>query len=246
MKKHLLQFFIILLAVVLSSCNEEDQTLDNKADIRFKAVSSNLNLKSVSQTGTIISIQTAMIGVSEIELEMEYEEEYESENGESEYEYEYEVEYEIEIRGPYTVDLIAATSTPEIAILNIEQGMYSEFECEIENVMENGKSVYIEGEVKIDGVIYTFIFESEEDFEIEIEGYEQFNQPISTNELWTIGFDLDNLFLEANFENVEIGENDIIVISKTSNPGIYGQIKNQLEDSFDFEDDDHQGDQDDH
>ena len=48
---------------------------DNKADVRFKAVSSNYSLKSASQTGTIISIQTAMIGISEIELEMEYEEE---------------------------------------------------------------------------------------------------------------------------------------------------------------------------
>lgn len=241
MKKNILKSFIILIVVVLSSCSEEQ--MENKTSFRFKAVSSNLNLKSASQTGTIISIQTAMIGISEVELEMEYEEGYESENGETEYEYEYEVEYEIEFRGPYTVDLIKATSTPEIAISNIEQGMYSEFECEISNVMDNGKSMYIEGEIDLDGTIYMFVFETEESFEIEIEGLEHFNQPINGNELLTIGFDLDYLLFGLNFENVEIDENDKIIISNTSNTSLYGQIKNRIENSFDFEDDDHQGDQ---
>lgn len=240
MKKHLLKSLIILLTVVLCSCNEDEQTA-NRADIRFKAVSSNFSLKSALQTGSILSIQKAMIGISEVELEMEYEVEYESESGENEQEYEYEYEYEIELSGPYTVDLLSSTSTPEIVISNIEPGMYTEFEYEIDDIMSNGKSVYIEGEVEFNTTIYTFVFESEESFEIEIEGYELFNQPVSLNDLWLIGFDLDYFFFNISMENAEIVD-DKIIISNTSNTGLYNQIIDRMENSFDFEDDDDEDD----
>lgn len=234
MKKTIQKFLIILIVVALS-CSKEQ--VDNKTNVQFKAVSSGLALKSASQTGTVVSIQSALIGIREVELEMEYEMEYESEEGETETEYEYEAEYELEFTGPYTVDLINVTSTPEIILTNIEQGMYSEFECEISNVMDNGKSVYIEGELDHGGINYNFAFESKESFEIEIEGYEQFNQPIDMREIWTVSFDLDYLFFGLDLENVEIDENNKIIISSITNVALYNQIKNKLANSFEFEDD---------
>ena len=233
--KKIIQKFLIVLVVFALSCSKEQ--VDNKTNIQFKAVTSGFTLKSASQTVTVVSIQSALIGISEVELEMEYEIEYESEEGETEQEYEYEAEYEIEFTGPYTVDLINVISTPDIVLTNIEQGMYSEFECEISNVMDNGKSVYIEGELHHGGTNYNFVFESKESFEIEIEGYEKFNQPIDLSEIWTVSFDLDYLFSGLNLENVEIDENNKIIISSTLNVVLYNQIKNRLANSFEFEDD---------
>ena len=86
------------------------------------------------------------------------------------------------------------------------------------------------------------IFESEESFEIEIEGHNLFSQTTGINDWWTIGFDLD-FFFNVSMENAEI-QNNKIIISETSNTGLYAQIINRMENSFDFEDNDHQEDRD--
>lgn len=230
MKAKIFAFAITLFLIISFSCQKESEL--NGAKVVFKAESNNYTIKSAPAT-TSISFTQALIGISEVELEGETE--YENEQEDVEYEYSYELEFE----GPFAVDLINATSTPEILISNIEPARYNEFECEISNVLDDGNSIFIAGSVELDGENLTFIFESQEDYELEIEGHNLFNQPINASELWVIVLDLDYLFGGIDFMDAQVDENDQIRINKTSNSDLYAQIKSKLVHSFDFDDDNH-------
>lgn len=214
------------------SCSDDEG--DNKVRIQFKGESSNFTLKSGMVSNAVVSISEALIGISEFELESEME--YEYENEQTGAEYEYEVEYEIEFEGPFVVDLMSGTSEPEIALLELTPGMYTEFECEISNVLENNKSVYIAGDVDINGTNFPFVYESSADFEIEIEL--NYYNASSASDIWFVVVDFDHLFEEINLQNAEISPDDKVIISNNSNANLYNVISNRLRQAFEMEDDD--------
>lgn len=227
-------WFLVLLALCMAVISCSDDEGENKVSIQFKGESSNYALKSGMANNTVVSIREALIGVSEFELESETEYEYENEQtGE---EYEYEMEYEIEFEGPFVVDLMSGTSKPEMALLELAPGMYTEFECEISNVLENSKSVYITGDLDINGTTYPFVYESAADFEIEIEL--NYTNAASVSDIWLVVVDFDYLFDGINLQEAEISQDNKVIISNNSNANLYNVISNRLHQAFEVEDDD--------
>lgn len=216
----------IFLAVLFFSCDDEDGS--SGVGVQFVGQSDNIELKSATVDNSVVSIAQARIGIVELELEAEYEEE----SGE----YEREIEWEIEISGPFKVDLLTGIATPEIILMDIEPGMDYEFECEVSDVLDDGKSAYISGEADVNGDVKTFIFETNEDFSIEIEGRKGLGQSSNVNDLWTVIVDFDYLFRGVSFQNAQIGEDDVIVINRSSNKNLYDILVDRLESSFEFED----------
>lgn len=217
----------VMLIVMLVSCDDDDESSE-QVGLQFKAKSETIGLKSAATENALVSMEEARIGIIELELEAEFEEE----DGE----YEREYEYEIEIYGPFQVDLLTGISTPEIVLMDIEPGMEYEFECEVSHVLEDGKSVYFKGEVDVNGTATEFIFETNEDFSIEIEGKQGLDESSNVSDLWTVIVDFDYLFHGINFENAEQDENNVIVISPISNENLYDVLEDRLEASFEFDD----------
>ena len=225
MKNCLWILFISL--VIMVSCSEDDSS--SRVGLQFEGRSESIALKSAKVENSVLSIEEARIGIIEVELEAEYEEE--------QGEYEKEIEWEVSISGPFQVDLLSGISTPEIILMDIEPGMDYEFECEVSNVLENGKSLYIQGKADVNGTTIDFIFKTNEDFSIEIEGKRSLNQPANVNDLWTVVVDFDYVFNGISFDNVQVDGNNSIVISSNSNQNLYNILVDRFESSFEFEDD---------
>lgn len=215
--------------IVALGCNDEIVNNPGEVKVVFKAATATSGVKSANNTSAVLTFNEAFMGVNEIELELESENE---ENGT-----EYEISYEFEASGPYDVDLLSGISDPEIIISNLEPAMYAEFEFSVENTMSNGNSVYIEGIATHDGIEYPFVFSTDEEFEIEIEGKGNFEQPVEFNDLWLIYIDLDYLLADLDYTNAIQDENNTIVISPMQNTTLYEVVIDKLNTSFEFDDD---------
>lgn len=234
---------ILAIVVTLFAVGCNDETLDNPGEVKvvFKAESSGIAIKSAENTAATLTFNEAFIGVNEIELELE------SEYVDEETGVEYERSFELEAPGPYEVDLLSGVSDPEIIISSIEPGMYAEFEFTVENTMSDGNSVYIAGVAANNGTEYPFIFSTDEEFEIEIEGKGIFEQPVEYNDLWLIYIDLDYLLADLDYDNALLNENGVIVINPEQNTELYGIVIKRLNTSFEFDEDydDHDDEDDD-
>ena len=225
MKAILFKSLIIVFVVFGFGCNDEQVRKPGEVKVVFKAEPTGITIKSAEQSTVVLTFNEAFIGVNEIELELES-----------------ESSFELEAPGPYAVNLLSGVSDPEIIISGIEPAMYAEFEFTIENTLNEGESVYIEGTASVEGSDYPFIFTTDEEFEVEIEGEGNFEEPVEFNDLWLIYIDLGYLLGELDYAGAEKEENNTIVISPDRNIELYKKVINRLNTSFEFE---HEDDDDD-
>ncbi|HET9487617.1 MAG TPA: hypothetical protein VFO54_09285, partial [Chryseosolibacter sp.] len=121
---------LFVSALMLSSCNEDNTPGAARVEVEMKATSS---LSKISASGrgmaTGLIFRQVVLGVTELEFETLEENEAEDvtdgQDGDDDGENDNE---EIEFDGPFEVDLIAGTSTPDFGVANIAPGIYEEME----------------------------------------------------------------------------------------------------------------------
>lgn len=237
--------FLIIVAIALESCNENDAPSAAKVQLEMKATTS---LSKISASGrsmaTGLIFREILIGVTELEFETLEEDHSEEENdardgedhdGEAEDE-------EIEFEGQFAVDLIHGTSTPDFGVADILPGVYEEMEIEVGPVLEGGISVLIAFEIPQQGadtlkVLYT----NNSEIEVEIERDAGFHLDGGSLHQMLILFDLDSLFAGIDFNQAVVDADGVIRINETSNADIALLIEANLDSALDAGED-HDGD----
>lgn len=212
---------LIAVALVLGSCNEDDNTPGAaKVELEMKATTSLSKMSASGRTmATGLIFREVLVGVTELEFETEEENETEdiedAQDGDDDGE---DDEEEIEFEGAFVVDLIAGTSTPDFGMAEVLPGVYEEIEIEIGPVLDNGKSVFMAFDVPRDGqdtlkVEYSYSGE----MEIEIEREAGFTIGTGGLNQMLVLLDLDALVGSIDFSQATVDGDGIIRLNETSN-----------------------------
>lgn len=225
---------IIVLLTATISCDTSDSNPNEVQQISVKIkidTSSNSNAKDLASptiAQTVDSLTEVKLLVEELELESTTDED--------------SLDFEVD---DFIVNLPLDGSEFALASANVPSGVYEEFEMEIEydddtNVDDpdfinnsgdddDGYSVVIKGFYNGE----EFMYRSEEDFELELE----FNPPFEVNEnssSITININPAGWFKDSSGNDLDPNE-----------PANHEQIDNNIENSFDVEDDDDDNDEND-
>ncbi len=231
MKKTILGF-LIAAGVMLGSCNENDSPATAKVQLEMKATTS---LSKINGSGramaTGLIFREILVGVTDLEFETlqenELEEENDSEDGEN-HDGEHENE-EIEFEGPFVVDLIQGTSTPDFGVADLLPGLYEEMEIEIGPVLDGGNSLFIAVELPREGADALKIeYSNSSEIEMEIEPEGGFHLDGDALKQLLVLFDLDSLFSGIDFGQAVVDADGIIRINAASNAGLAALIEANL------------------
>jgi len=181
---------ILLIAVFISSCDNDDNSLKNQTAIKFEANNQTTKSTPLKSTSAVeVNTESFKINIAEIEIEFDDNDPmFENDSVFSDYEFD----------GPFEIDLMKDGTPLETTILkNVElpEAAYEEIEFkfeESENSISDmyGKSIRVEG--TIDGT--PFIFWSDEEIEVEIEFEELVHLDEASRAVLTVSFDLGTLF----------------------------------------------------
>jgi hypothetical protein len=227
MKAKILLAALLGLIMLFMACEDEEQNNNAQISLEFEA----LQVKDMLKSTDTIVFDSAMVGISEIEIEQEAEEDDDNGDvgGDDEMEYEFE--------GSYQVNLMSGTKLSEV--VEIEPGVYTEMEAEIEPVLDDGHSIYIEAlYTNSKGDNFTVIYYTSESLEFEVEneqGIEISNQEVKD---LIVRIDLESFFSSIDLDAANVGESGTILINETHNEAMADQLENDLDDHSEFEEDD--------
>jgi len=206
--KRLNYTFALLIVIGMVSCSDNDTVSPGKnASLTLKASSNQLKVSHE------LMITEALIQVESAEFES-------LEQGDDD-------DFEIDFKGPFEINLLTGSSTPEIPTAYLVPGKYEEVELEL-NQNQN-PNLIITGTVALAGAApIEFEFYGYEDLEFESEGENTelgYLFEVKAGDKVDIVMTFD---VESWFANVDIlsGEqkDGVIEISKTSNLALYAQI----------------------
>ena len=218
---------IALTAIIILGGCEKDNTEGPRLGLEFQAVKSGTFLPDQSKAlngELIINSGTILFGSVEFEAESESD----------------LMEIEFELDGDVVFDFETVETTPDISYIAVPAGTYEEIEIEME-IKDGGDtpSIVMEG-------VYTdregtehplrFEFNADQAFEVEMEGSIVFEADVSFIALVTI--DPASWFREVTDNDMTIAtknEDNVIVISSTSNISIYNTVSAGLELASDLE-----------
>lgn len=222
-------FIVSIVILLLASCSSDPQLEGVKLKMKAVTTQSSINGR-LNATG--LTFTDIMIGVDEIEFETELEDDQEDISGEDD-------ELKVEFEGPYVIDLINGTSTPNLGIGDVPTGVYDELEIEMAPVLTGGNSVFIK--FTLDGKTYEF--STTEEIEIEVENLSGFDIDSNSLQNFLVLINLDNVFAGIDLSNAVADEDGVIRINDSSNSEIAHSIINQLEDSCEAGEDDDKDDE---
>lgn len=224
MKKRILNSTLLITAlaaiIIFGGC-EKDNTEGPGLGLEFEAVKSGtmLNAQSKALNGELV-INSGTILFESVEFEAESENEL--------------VEIEFELDGDVIFDFETVETTPDISSIVVPAGTYEEIEIELE--IKDGvdtPSIVMEGiYTDQEGTKHPFRFEynADQEFEVEMEGSIIFEADVSFIALVTI--DPGSWFSEVtdhDMTSATKNEDNIIVISSTSNTSFYDTVTAGLE-----------------
>lgn len=148
-------------------------------------------------------------------------------------------ELEVDYEGPYVVNLLNGSSTPDLGQIDLNPGPYCEIEFEIEayeidnddnesltfliqDSEMNNLSLLIEG-LSPESIPFTLRFEEDEEFELESTNALGFELKAGTANELLLALDIRSLFNNITFTTL-IQNGGEIEISKDSNEDAYDQI----------------------
>lgn len=231
MKKTILGF-LIAAGIILGSCSENDAPSNAKVQLEMKATTS---LSKINASGramaTGLIFRKILVGVTELEFETleenHLEEENDAEDGDD-HDGEQENE-EIEFEGPFVVDLIQGTSTPDFGVADLLPGLYEEMEIEMGPVLDGGISLFIAFELPREGADALKIeYSNSNKIEMEIETDAGFQVEGGALNQFLILFDLDSLFSGIDFNQAVVDADGIIRINASSNADLAALVEANL------------------
>jgi len=235
---------LIVVGLMFGSCNEDTNTPGTgSVQLEMKATTS---LSKMSSSGrrmaTGLIFRQVVVGVTELEFETPEENEQEdiedSQDGDDDGEDDNE---EVEFAGPFVVDLIAGTSTPDFGVANILPGTYEELEIEIGPVLDSGNSIFVAFDIPRDGqdtlkVQYSFSGE----IEIEIEREAGFQIDGGALSQMLVLLNLDSLVNGVDFSQAVVDADGVIRLNDTSNSSLADVIDSNFDTAIEGgEDEDH-------
>lgn len=225
-----LQFLLLTIGSLLVGACGSDPALEG-VKMKMKAVTTQSSINGrVNATG--LTFTDIMIGVDEIEFETDLEDDQEDNLGEDD-------ELKVEFEGPYVIDLVNGTSTPNLGIGDVPTGVYDELEIELAPVLPLGNTVFI----KFTYNGKTYEFSTTEEIEIEVEDLSGYTIDANSLQNMLVLINLDAVFAGIDLSSAEADEDGVVRINDSSNSDIAQDIIDQLEDSCDAgEDDDRDGD----
>lgn len=235
---------LIVVGLMFGGCNDDDNTPGTgNVQIEMKATTSLSKMSSSGRTmATGLIFRQVIVGVTELEFETSEENEQEdaedAQDGDDDGEDDNE---EVEFAGPFVVDLIAGTSTPDFGEASILPGTYEELEIEIGPVLDNGHSIFITFDIPRDGqdtlkVQYSFSGE----IEIEIERDAGFQIDGGTLNQMLVLLNLDSLVNGVDFSQAVVDADGIIRLNETSNSSLADVIDSNFDTAIEGgEDEDH-------
>ncbi|WP_439181496.1 hypothetical protein [Carboxylicivirga taeanensis] len=236
-------FVLALGLAIFSGCSDDDNNTDtSKVKVALKA--SQTGLKTGGEpVAEPVEMTEFMISLGEIEFDVSDEMEDLIPGGDSIYS-------DIELEGPFLIDLLSSNAETgiDLATANVPNAVYEEIEFDFEPydmdepVGMLGNTIVVKG--TYNGTEFSII--SDEELELELE--------------YTNGFSLDGadarLFIDLNLGNLisfvkgidftqaVLEEDNTILISKDRNKDILEQFENTIENSFDIDEEDEEGDDD--
>ncbi len=208
---------LVTFAVSCSKINDTGISLKFKATTALPA-----GVKGEGTTG--FTFTEAMLGIKEIEIKREDEL---LDDGDLEFDF----------KGNYIVDLLTATSTPDLGFSEFLPGVYNKFESETAPVLTDGKSISIKGSYSnTGGGPYNFEFSSTSEFEFEFESDSGFVLTEGVVFDMLININLPLLFQGVDFSKATANPSGVIIINETSNNSIASEIKNNIDKAAEMED----------
>jgi hypothetical protein len=250
------KFLTLAIAIFLfASCGEDVDPTQGEAKIVMKAQTELGTINPGARVAaTEIEFKEARIGVTEIELELLYATRPDDDDDDDDYD-----DDEIEFEGQFTVDLLKGTSTPDFGIADLLPGTYEEIEIDIEPIMDDGNSVFLAFQYKMQADSEPVMVEISSKKEIDIEIEKKSGIEFSGGSLSQILilFDLDKILSGIDFSKANVDSDGVIRINSSSNSGMLSSVLSNFYTSckagkdddgdfeFDFDDDDDDDDEDD-
>jgi len=232
MKMRIQLVLLLAGALLVGACGNDPAVQGINLEMKATSTLSAFKSKSGRTSATGLQFTEVIVGIHELEFETEAEDLEEDNSGE-------DPSDEIEFKGPFVVDLINGTSTPDFGLGNLQPGMYDKIEIEMGPVLQDGSTIRI-------GFTYdskTVIFSTNEEIELEIENASQYQLDANTVANILVLLDLDALFANIDLSTAVADADGVIRINKTSNSEIQNQILATLENSCDAGEDDNHDDQ---
>ncbi|MDH4091258.1 MAG: hypothetical protein OEV24_12360 [Cyclobacteriaceae bacterium] len=246
---------LIACSLWIGGCNNDGPALEG-VQLNMKAVTSLFTIPSGRIQESDLVFEQVFIGVTKVEFETSEEDDHENmdgnssgddgdddgnDDGDDDGNHDADDDNKAEFKGPFVVDLIAGTSTPEFGFGDVSPGHYDEIEIKLGPVLDNQNSVFIVFTYKPDGVNTTTVeFSTQKKIELEIDepgGYE-LDANTLTNILVLV--DLDALFVDIDLSAADADQDGVIRINDTSNSKITEKILSMFDKSCHAgEDNDH-------
>lgn len=252
----------IACSLWIGGCSNDGPAMEG-VHLNMKAVTSLFTIPSGRIQELDLAFEQVLIGVTKVEFETSEEDDHENmegnsggddgnhdgnddgddgnHDGDDDGNHDADDDNEAEFKGPFVVDLIAGTSTPDFGFADVSPGHYDEIEIKLGPVLDNQNSVFIVFTYKPDGVnITTVEFSTQKRIEFEIDepgGYE-LDANTLTNILVLV--DLDALFANIDLSGADVDQDGVIRINDTSNSKITANILSMFDKSCHAgEDNDH-------
>lgn len=218
---------VMMLAPFVGACDSNNGVSSGDPTVTLKIIGTAAESAGESVAGkqetNAINFTAAFLGLGKIELKELGENDLvapdsaESEDG------------EYNFFGSYVVDLLSGTSEPTFGEVPIEPGLYSKVEMEMMPVLEDGRSILIEGVWTKPGgmeVPLRFSYEQTEDFKVEDpDGFEIADSGLS---ILLILVDLEMWFGDIDLSSADVGGDGTIYLNKDSNRDLADLIETRL------------------
>lgn len=238
-------FALALGLVVLSSCNDDDNNANtSKVKVALKATPTQSVVKAGGEpTADKLALTTFQISIGEIEFDINDDMVDVLPEGETVYS-------DIELEGPFLVDLLStdAIAGIDLATVDVPNAVYEEIEFDFEpytlddNAEMKDNTILVKG--TYDGKDFTIV--SSEELELELEYEKGFKLDGADSRLFIdlkLG-DLKTKVSALDFSSVTLEEDGTILISKDKNKELLKQFESAIENSFDIDEEDEEGEDD--
>ncbi len=255
MKSKLILMMIIAGSLLMVGCSSDSPVVEG-ASVKMKAVTTSSTISSTSGRVKASSLvfDEAMLGVRKLEFKTTLSGDSIDGNGDDDHGGNGEHDDDdnngsgngdddddslhMEFKGPFIIDLVKGTSTPDLSTLSIVPGLYKSIEVKAGSVLDDGNSLFVSFRYGSDSVRVEL--STKQSFKFEVADSVGFQVDSNTLTNILVLFNLDSLVSNLDLTGVSADADGVIRINDTSNSDIIHAILFNLRHACKAgEDDDH-------
>jgi len=225
-------FLVFVFAFWMISCSEGDLN-EGPAQVAVKLQGTTQSQGNARINGQM-EIKEAMFGVTKIELEREFDDESGSNGDESDAsdgDNSSDDDFEIEVKGNFKVDLLNGTSNPDIPVISVDPGVFTEVKVDLSPILEGGYSVILKADyVDDNGVVHPLELMLDQMFEIKVGNHNGFAVDTEKLNQVLLLFNLESWFTDINLSNL-MDEDGVIRIDIETDDATMTKVKINIDDN---------------